>query len=166
MFIRNAVAAIACAALASTAHVQLRIVSMNASNSGSGTAGPRAGMQTILSAIGSSVSDDPTDSGNTGIAKPLDVLCLQEVNAPSTTCAQYAALLNSMYGTTSFSYGTLAGATSGAGTQGIIFNSATVEVYQIHVNVPFVRQPWLLGVTSGKTSENECIQFFWQDDRG
>jgi hypothetical protein len=33
-----------------------------------------------------------------------------------------------MCGTTSFSYSTLAGATSGAGTQGIIYNSATVQL--------------------------------------
>src|SRR3954463_10755898 len=106
--------------LCPTAFAQLRMVSVNASNSGSATADPRAGMQTILSAIGSSVSDDPTLPGNTGIAKPLDVLCLQEFNAPNTTGAQYAALLNSTYGTTSFSYGTLAGATTGSGTQGIV----------------------------------------------
>src|SRR6185436_11546914 len=42
--------------------------------------------------------------------------------------AQYAALLNSMYGTTSFSYGTLAGASTGSGTQGVIYNSATVQL--------------------------------------
>jgi hypothetical protein len=40
MSIRNAVAAVACAALAFTAQAQLRIVSMNGSNTGSGTAGP------------------------------------------------------------------------------------------------------------------------------
>ena len=40
MSIRNAVAALAaCAALASTAHAQLRIVSINASNSGSAALG-------------------------------------------------------------------------------------------------------------------------------
>jgi hypothetical protein len=65
-------------ALASVTCAQLRIVSVNASNRATVTSGPRLGMGTILSAIGSTVSDDPTISGNSGIAKPIDVLCLQE----------------------------------------------------------------------------------------
>lgn len=117
-----------CLTLVAPVCAQLRIVSLNASNSGSTNSGPRTGMQTILSAIGSSVSDDPTMPGNTGIAKPIDVLCLQEFRSPATTGAAYAALFNQMYGTTSFSFGTLAGATTGSGTQGIIFNRSTVEL--------------------------------------
>jgi hypothetical protein len=56
MSIRNAVAAIACATLASTAHAQLRIVSMNASNSGSGSVG-NVPQQVIVGAnVGASVT--------------------------------------------------------------------------------------------------------------
>ena len=113
---------------ACVARAQLRVVSLNSSNSSSASATPRAGMQTILNSIGTTVSDDPTLAGNTGIAKPLDVLLLQEYNAPGTTGAGYANLLNSMYGTTSFAYGTLAGSSTGTGTQGIVYNSSTVQL--------------------------------------
>src|SRR5215212_2356195 len=120
--------AIAVASFASVASAQLRVVSFNTSNSASATAGPRAGMSTILSAIGSSISDDPTMPGNTGIFKPIDVLCLQEYGGPTKTGAPFAALLNQMYGTTSFSYGTLAGATTGTGSEGIVYNTSTVQL--------------------------------------
>jgi hypothetical protein len=120
--------AIAVVSFASVASAQLRVVSFNTSNSASATAGPRAGMSTILSAIGSSISDDPTMPGNTGIFKPIDVLCLQEYGGPTKTGAPFAALLNQMYGTTSFSYGTLAGATTGTGSEGIVYNTATVQL--------------------------------------
>ncbi|MGH7179412.1 MAG: hypothetical protein ACREJC_18695 [Tepidisphaeraceae bacterium] len=101
---------------------------MNGSNSGSATAGPRSGMGTILSGIGSTVSDDPTLPGNSGIAKRIDILCLQECNASGTTGAQYAALLNQTYGTNVYTYGALAGATTGAGTQGVVFDSSKVQL--------------------------------------
>ncbi len=119
---------LAVAILAVPVFGQLRIVSINASNAEPAVASPRAGMNTILGAIGTTISDDPTTPGNTGIAKPIDVLCLQEWHTAATTGAGYANLLNSMYGTTTFSHGTLAGATTGAGTQGIVYNSATVQL--------------------------------------
>ena len=116
------------ACLAAPALGQLRVVTMNSSNFDSANSGPRTGMSTILSAIGSTVSDDPTRPGNSGIARPIDVLCLQEVNAAATTGAAYAALLNSIYSTNTYSFGTLNGATTGNGTQGIIYNNATVQL--------------------------------------
>jgi len=107
---------------------QLRIVTLNASNAGSATAGPRAGMETILTAIGTKVSDDPLLAGDSGIAKPIDILCLQEVNSASATGAGYAALFNQIYNTNNYAFGTLNGSTTGAGTQGIIYNTAAVEL--------------------------------------
>jgi endonuclease/exonuclease/phosphatase family metal-dependent hydrolase len=111
-----------------SASAQLRIVTMNAANSGASTAGPRTGMSTILSAIGSSVSDDPTLAGSTGIAKPIDVLCLQEANSAATTAQEYAALCNSIYGTSAYSWGTLDGNSTGSGTQAIVFNASAVQL--------------------------------------
>lgn len=102
--------------IASAVSAQLRIVSLNSSNVSSTASGPRAGMDVILSAIGSSISDDPTIAGNTGISKPIDVLCLQEVRTAVTTGASYAALLNQIYNTNVYTYGTLDGGTTGAGT--------------------------------------------------
>src|SRR4051812_1043734 len=115
-------------AIASPVFAQLRIVSFNTSNSATATAGPRVGMGTILSAIGSSISDDPTLPGNTGIVKPLDVLLLQESRSSALTAVGYANLLNTTYGTTSFSAGTLDGASTGTGTQVIVYNSSTVQL--------------------------------------
>src|SRR5690348_5189614 len=94
------------AALSTPAFAQLRIASFNTSNSATATAGPRVGMGTILSSIGSTISDDPTLPGNTGIIKPLDVLLLQESKSSALTAVGYANLLNQTYGTTSFSAGT------------------------------------------------------------
>ncbi len=107
---------------------QLRIVTLNASNSGSATAGPRAGMETMLTAIGTKVSDDPLLPGDSGIAKPIDILCLQEVNSANTTGAGYTALLNQIYNTNTYAFGTLNGSTTGAGTQAIIYNTTAVEL--------------------------------------
>jgi endonuclease/exonuclease/phosphatase family metal-dependent hydrolase len=113
---------------AAAAHAQLRIVTLNGANSGSATAGPRAGMGSILSAIGSTVSDDPTLTGNTGIAKPIDVLCLQEARSAATTGAGYAQLLNQLYSTNTYKFGTLDGDSTGSGTQAIVYNSAAVTL--------------------------------------
>ncbi|CAN5436320.1 hypothetical protein BH09PLA1_BH09PLA1_03720 [soil metagenome] len=114
---------------ASNASAQIRIVTMNATNSSANIAGPRSGMQTILDAIGSSVLNDPNNVGpTTGIAKPIDILCLQEWHAGNTTGAAYANLLNTMYGTTTFSHGTLSGGSTGSGTQGVVYNSAIVQL--------------------------------------
>jgi hypothetical protein len=49
-------------------------------------------------------------------------------DSASTTCQQYAALLNSIYGTSAYSWGTLNGNTTGSGTQGIIYNSNAVQL--------------------------------------
>lgn len=127
MIIRNVVV-LTLATIASSAFGQLRIVSFNTSNSATATAGPRVGMGTILSSIGSMISDDPTMPGNTGIAKPLDVLLLQESRSSALTGTGYANLLNQTYGTTSFSAGTLDGATTGTGTQVIVYNASTVQL--------------------------------------
>lgn len=115
--------------LVSPARAQLRIVSMNGANAD--TPAPRTPwMNTILSAIGSTVSNDPTsanDSGS-GIAKPIDVLALQEVQSGGTTSAAYASLLNSMYPGANYQYSTLNGASTGSGTQGLVYNANAVTL--------------------------------------
>jgi hypothetical protein len=111
---------------------QLRIVTMNSANSDPSTATPRdPWMQTILTAIGSSVSDDPNMAGNTGIAKPIDILALQEANNATTTSAGFAALLNSIYPGSHYQYATTTGASTGSGTQGLVYNADTVQLLTI-----------------------------------
>jgi len=106
---------------------QLRVVSLNSSNSSSDIAGPRAGMQTILAAIGASVSDDPLIAGDSGITRPIDILCLQEAH-PTLTAPAYASLLNQIYATDRYAAGTLAGATTGFGTQTVVYNTDSVTL--------------------------------------
>src|SRR5688572_10146627 len=102
---------------------------MNASNADSNPPGPRnPWMTTILSAIGSTVSDDPTIGGNSGIAKPIDVLALQEVDTAATTGGPYAALLNTMYPGANYQYSSVGGATTGAGSQGLVYNANSVQL--------------------------------------
>ncbi|HYO08826.1 MAG TPA: endonuclease/exonuclease/phosphatase family protein [Tepidisphaeraceae bacterium] len=125
------VMAAALSAACTAAHAQLRIVSLNGSNSTAADASPRnPWMSTILSAIGSSVSKDPFSATDTGIAKPIDVLALQEVYSAATTSAGYAATLNALYPGANYQYATLNGATSGTigGTQGLVYNANAVTL--------------------------------------
>ena len=87
-------------------------------------------MTNILAAIGSSVSDDPTMAGNTGIAKPIDILCLQESNGFSSTGQSYAAILNSLYPTENYQVVHLDGASTDPhkSTQSMVYNANAVSV--------------------------------------
>jgi hypothetical protein len=67
-------------------------------------------------------------AGNTGIIMPLDALLLQESRSSALTAMSSANLLNTTYGTATFSAGTLDGATTGTGTQVIFYNSATGQL--------------------------------------
>ncbi len=71
---------------------QLRVVTYNTANSGdnNGPSSPRSGMDVVLEAIGN-------ESVN-GIAKPVDVLLLQEQESSATTTQQIVNLLNGIYG--------------------------------------------------------------------
>ncbi len=97
----------------------LRIVSYNIASSG-GNGAPRAGLNTILEAIGSEVV--------AGIARRIDLLAIQEVASQATTSAAVAALLNSLYQTTVYAFGTLNGSATGAGTQGVVYNRQTLQL--------------------------------------
>src|SRR5688572_4408934 len=118
--------------VSSSAWAQLRVVTLNASNSNGNTPfapAPRnPWMQRILTAIGSTVSDDPTIPGTSGITRPIDVLALQEVHSPTGTSQHYALLLNSIYPGANYQYAVMDGATTGAGTQGLVYNANTVQL--------------------------------------
>lgn len=93
----------------------LRMVSYNITASGNA---PRTGLSTVLQAIGSEVV--------AGSARPIDLLFLQEVVASSTTAV--ATLMNNTYSTVAYATGALVGASTGAGTQGVVYNSQTVTL--------------------------------------
>jgi secreted trypsin-like serine protease len=97
----------------------LRIVSWNFSGaSGNGT--PRAGFDTLMQAMGTEVV--------AGFSRPVDLFALQEVLSQATTSAIVAASLNNTYSTTAYAHGTLNGNTTGAGTQGVVYNSSTLQL--------------------------------------
>ncbi len=109
-----------------TAHAQLRIVSYNT------TGAPRAGMDIILKSIG--------EESRNGIAKPIDVLILQEqnkpsspgANAPSTDTQAFVTLLNSIYNNAGITYSmsnrTGSSSFSDDTTQTLIYRNQTVQL--------------------------------------
>lgn len=110
------VAALLTSGLAS-APAQLRIVDYNTANS---SVLPRAGMDTILAAIG--------DESTNGIARDIDVLCLQEQAAVSTTTQAIVGLMNQVTGTTNYARGQVNAGTTGAGRVGVVYNTQTVQL--------------------------------------
>ena len=98
--------------LCSSVHAQLRVVTWNTAG------GPRDGLGDILEAIGNEEVN--------GIAKPIDILVLQEQSSTSTTTQLIVDELNAIYGDGSYARGFVDGGTSGAGRSGIIYNTWTV----------------------------------------
>src|SRR5262249_32332839 len=81
---------------------------------------PRPGLETILEGIGA----EPLG----GVSRPLDLLALQEVRSHATTSEYVVGLLNARYGDGVYARGSLDGRTTGAGTQGLVYNTLTVEL--------------------------------------
>ena len=103
---------------------QLRIVTYNTANSGEGQApsSPRSGMSTILQAIG--------NESTGGIAKPIDVLLLQEQESSATSTQAMVNLLNGIYGPGTYARATLNGSSWGAGSPGMLYNTNSVQLVQ------------------------------------
>ncbi|MFM7205433.1 MAG: autotransporter-associated beta strand repeat-containing protein [Planctomycetaceae bacterium] len=99
---------------------QLRIVNYNVNASDTSLTSPRAGMDAILAAINASAKG--------GFARPIDILVLEEANTVSTTGTQFAGLLNTLTGGTSYARSQLNGDTSGSGRPICIYNTATVRL--------------------------------------
>ena len=95
---------------------QLRIVSYNPSLS------PGEGMDVVLQAIGAESIND--------IARPVDVLALQEQVSMDSTTQQIVDLLNGLYGPDVYQRSTLDGDTWGAGRPGLVYNRQTVQLVQ------------------------------------
>jgi exonuclease III len=95
----------------------LRIVSYNVTAS-SGT--PQSGLDTVLKAI--------AEESLYGNPRPIDVLAVQEVQSQSTTTQAIVSALNSFYGAGTYARGSLNGQTTGSGTQGIVYNTTTVQL--------------------------------------
>lgn len=102
---------------ASLVSAQLRVVSYNSLQ------GPNAGFDTVMQAIG--------EESYSGFSKPVDVLLLQEQNSisfPAGSTQQIVDILNGIYNTNTFVAGTQNSNFSSDIRQGIVYNSATVQL--------------------------------------
>jgi autotransporter-associated beta strand protein len=112
--------ALAAAAACTAADAQLRILDYNVAATGSASSGPRAGMDTVLRAIG--------DQTLPGFARPIDIMLIQEGASVSTTGQAYAATLNTIAGGTAYRHSIVDGLTTGGGRPMAIYNSSVVEL--------------------------------------
>lgn len=81
---------------------------------------PASGLDTILQAIG----NERVGS----LSQPIDVLALQEVQNQATTTQAVVNLLNGIYGAGVYARGSLDGTSTGSGTQGIVYNTQTMQL--------------------------------------
>lgn len=100
---------------ANSAHGQLRVVTYN-------TAGPsNSDLEIVLRAIG--------EEEINGIAKPIDVLLLQEQDSPFSDTQTFVTYLNSVYGAGTYAHGFVSGLPSGALIrQTVVYNTQTVDL--------------------------------------
>lgn len=81
---------------------------------------PATGLNTILQAIGNEVV--------AGQSAPLDLIALQEVASQSTTTQSVVNLMNGLYGAGVYGRGNVNGASTGSGTQGVVYNTQTLQL--------------------------------------
>ncbi len=137
----------------------LRVVTWNTANDVNGTTdfSPRSGASDILQAIGA--------ENVAGIARPIDVLALQESvyhtgSTPNPTAQGFANLLNALYGTsanpTPYAVAPLNGATDGNnignGPQSLVYNTNTLSLV-------FERG---IGNPSGSTFPRQILEYEFQ----
>src|SRR5262245_37609539 len=100
---------------AAGAHAQLRVVQYNSTGLNGASA-----VQSILQAIGN-------ESVN-GVAKPLDVLILQEQDSVTGDTQAIVNILNGIYGSGAYARSVIDGATLGAGRPALIYNTQTTQL--------------------------------------
>lgn len=96
------------------AAAQLRIVTYNTN------AGPRPESDLVLQEIGLQAVQ--------GIAKPIDILLLQEQSSFGSTTQAFVNELNALYGSGAYALVSLDVATSGSGRPGMIYRTSTVQL--------------------------------------
>ncbi|MFM9023918.1 MAG: S8 family serine peptidase, partial [Planctomycetaceae bacterium] len=98
----------------------LRIVSYNVT--AADIAGVRTGFETLVQGMAAEAYAGHVDR--------VDLIAMQEVKTQATTSADLAARLNAVYGAGSYAHGVLDGATTGSGTQGVVFNTAALQLLE------------------------------------
>lgn len=120
------------------AHAQLRVVTYNTHFDG-----PFPGLATVLAAIG--------QYERNGIAKPIDVLLLQEQDGPTGGTQQIVNIFNGIYGAGTYDHGDrIVGSTNSSDRQTIIFNTHTIQPLALSDEV-------LVGSTS--TQPRQAIRY-------
>ncbi|MEO0529597.1 MAG: hypothetical protein AAF266_03365 [Planctomycetota bacterium] len=115
--LRTVVTAIACVLTVAPAAAQLRIVTYNTLD------GATNNTRLVLEAIGDEVFG--------GIAKPIDILLLQEQDEPFTTTQAFVNQLNGIYGAGTYQRGTIAtGPSFSSLRQGVVYNTQTVTLLE------------------------------------
>lgn len=123
---------------ASPALAQLRIVTYNS------TGGPRTDTDLILEGIGAESVG--------GIARPIDALLLQEQDSVSGDTQEFVDLLNAIYspgGPAIYARSMVNGASSGGGTQTLVYNTQTIELISEAT----------VGVIGGSTFARQALRY-------
>jgi endonuclease/exonuclease/phosphatase family metal-dependent hydrolase len=95
---------------------QLRIVTYNTTKDG-----PHPGLATVLQSIG--------EQARNGIAKPIDVLLLQEQNGPFGDTQEIVQILNGIFGAGTYARGSaIGGTTDPDDRQAIVYKTSTVTL--------------------------------------
>jgi subtilisin-like proprotein convertase family protein len=98
----------------------LRIVSYNIT--AADIAGVRTGFETLVQAMGAEAYSGHVDQ--------VDLIAMQEVQSQATTSANLVTRLNAIYGSGAYARGTLDGDTTGSGTQGVVYNTAALQLLE------------------------------------
>jgi subtilisin-like proprotein convertase family protein len=98
----------------------LRVVSYNVT--AADIAGVRTGFETLVQAMSA--------ESYAGHVDRVDLIAMQEVQTQATTSANLVTRLNAIYGSGAYARGTLDGDTTGSGTQGVVFNTAALQLLE------------------------------------
>ncbi len=110
------------------ASAQLRIVTYNSATANTmlDIYTARAGMDVVLEAIGDELVG--------GIAKPIDVLLLQEQDSMAVSGQSIVDILNGIYGAGAYARSSIDGTksfpTNSGGAPGLVYNTQTIELIQ------------------------------------
>lgn len=110
---------------ASASAQYLRVVAYNIEADVNGNTAPNAGLYTVLEAIG--------EQSVNGIARPLDILAMEETTSNTATVTPIVTALNNYYGAGTYAMATYQGTQSGSPTTGngpnaLLYNTQTVQL--------------------------------------
>ena len=123
------------------ARAQLRILDYNVGASDPASPGPRPNMGAVLQAINAQT--------RAGFARRIDIFTMQEGESTSTTGQDFADLLNTITGGTSYVPSSLNGGSTGSGRPMAVYNSATVTLISQAV----------IGVTGSTSQPRQTLRY-------